>query len=120
MDATMVDATVTAGEPEAAPGKRARVTGKDPATKLAHRRLSVLERAEPLRNVAEACRRSGLDRTSFYEWKRRFQTRGFTGLFDRSPVAKPHLQAMPRRWSRGSSAYRWSSRPEAAVASHAA
>jgi transposase-like protein len=33
----------------------------------------VLELAERLGNVAEACRRGGIDRTSFYDWKRRFQ-----------------------------------------------
>jgi hypothetical protein len=32
----------------------------------------VLELAERLGNVAEACRRGGIDRTSFYDWKRRF------------------------------------------------
>ena len=54
-----------------AAGKR--VTAKDPVEKLAHRRMTVLELAERLGNVAEACRRGGIDRTSFYDWKRRFQ-----------------------------------------------
>ena len=53
-----------------------RLTAKDPAEKLAHRRLTVLELAERLGNVTEACRRGGIDRTSFYDWKRRFQLRG--------------------------------------------
>ena len=48
-----------------------RITAKDPGEKLAHRRLTVLELAERLGNVAEACRRGGIDRTSFYDWKRR-------------------------------------------------
>jgi hypothetical protein len=47
-----------------------RVTVKSANEKLAHRRLTVPER---LNNVAEACRRGGIDRTSFYDWKRRFQ-----------------------------------------------
>ena len=47
---------------------------RDARSKLAEHRLSVLELARELGNVAEACRRRGLDRTSFYEWKRRFQT----------------------------------------------
>jgi len=47
---------------------------RDAGTKLAQSRLSVLELAKELGNVAEACRQRGLDRTSFYEWKRRFQT----------------------------------------------
>jgi transposase-like protein len=52
-------------------GQAARkVTAKDANEKLAHRRLTVLEPAERLGNVAEACRRGGIDRTSFYDWKR--------------------------------------------------
>jgi ACT domain-containing protein len=42
--------------------------------KLARQRLSVLELAEALGNVSEACRRRGISRTQFYEYKRRFQT----------------------------------------------
>jgi hypothetical protein len=42
---------------------------RDAASKLAQSRLSVIELAGELGNVAEACRRRGLDRTSFYEWK---------------------------------------------------
>jgi hypothetical protein len=44
-----------------------RVTAQDLGEKLAHRWLTVLELAERLGNVAEACRRGGIDRTSFYE-----------------------------------------------------
>src|SRR4028118_1323236 len=54
----------------------ARVTPKDATEKLAHRRLTVLELAERLGNVAEAGRRGGVDRTSFYDWERRRQTHG--------------------------------------------
>jgi hypothetical protein len=46
----------------------------DAETKVAKQRLSVLDLAARLGNTAEACRRRGMDRTSFYEWKRRFQT----------------------------------------------
>jgi transposase InsO family protein len=59
-------------------------------TKLAKHRLSVLELAEKLGNVSEACRRRGMDRVSFYEWKRRFQTHGLEGLKDLPPIAKSH------------------------------
>ena len=68
---------------------------RDAATKLAEHRLSVLELAKELGNVAEACRRRGLDRTSFYEWKRRFQTQGFEGLKDLPPIHKSHPQTTP-------------------------
>lgn len=40
--------------------------------KLARHRLSVLELAEALGNVSEACKRRGISRTQFYEYKRRF------------------------------------------------
>src|SRR3712207_1247464 len=72
-----------------------RITAKDPGEKLAHRRLTVLELAERLGNVAEACRRGGIDRTSFYDWKRRFQTQGRDGLKDLPPIAKSHPMTTP-------------------------
>ena len=62
--------------------------------KVAKQRLSVLELAEKLGNVSEACRRRGMDRASFYEWKRRFQTHGLEGLKDLPPIAKSHPQAV--------------------------
>ena len=68
---------------------------RDAGTKMAQSRLSVLELAKELGNVAEACRQRGLDRTSFYEWKRRFQTQGFDGLKDLPPIHKSHPQTTP-------------------------
>jgi transposase InsO family protein len=68
---------------------------RDAGTKLAQSRLSVLELARELGNVAEACRQRGLDRTSFYEWKRRFQTQGFEGLKDLPPIHRSHPQTTP-------------------------
>lgn len=68
---------------------------RDAAEKLAAHRLSVLELARELGNVTEACRRRGLDRTSFYEWRRRFQTHGFAGLKDLPPIHKSHPQTTP-------------------------
>ena len=58
--------------------------------KLARQRLSVLELAEALDNVSEACRRRGISRTQFYEYKRRFQTHGIERLKDLPPVHKSH------------------------------
>ena len=72
-----------------------RVTAKDPAEKLAHRRMTVLELAERLGNVTEACRRGGIDRTSFYDWKRRFRLEGLDGLRDLPPVARSHPMTTP-------------------------
>src|SRR5919106_4112288 len=72
-----------------------KLTAKDANAKLAHRRLTVLELAERLGNVAEACRRGGIDRTSFYDWKRRFQLEGLDGLKDLPPIAKSHPMTTP-------------------------
>lgn len=68
---------------------------KDPLEKLALQRLRILELSESLGNVSEACRRGGMDRTSFYEWKRRYQTHGLEGLLDLPPVHKSHPFAKP-------------------------
>lgn len=64
-----------------------KVVAKDAVTKVARQRLSVLEMAETLGNISEA-RRRGMDRTGFYEWKRRFQTHGLEGLKDLPPIPK--------------------------------
>jgi transposase InsO family protein len=72
-----------------------RVVAKDPREKLAHRRMTVLELAERLGNVSEACRRGGIDRTSFYDWKRRFQLHGLDGLKGLPPVPKSHPMTPP-------------------------
>jgi transposase InsO family protein len=64
--------------------------------KLARGRLSVLELAEALGNVSEACRRRGISRTQFYEYKRRFQTHGIEGLLDLPPVHKSHPMTTPK------------------------
>ena len=72
-----------------------KLTAKDPVEKLAHRRMTVLELAERPGNVTEACRRGGIDRTSFYDWKRRFQLQGLDGLRDLPPIVKSHPMATP-------------------------
>lgn len=63
--------------------------------KLANQRLSVLELAEMLGNVSEACRQRGVSRTQFYEYKRRFQTHGMDGLKDLPPIHKSHPFTTP-------------------------
>jgi transposase InsO family protein len=67
----------------------------DPATKLARHRLNVLELAEALGNVTAACRQAKMDRTSFYEYKRRFQTHGLAGLKDLPPIHHSHPATTP-------------------------
>lgn len=63
--------------------------------KLARQRVSVLELAVALGNVSEACRRRGMTRTQFYEYKRRFQTHGMAGLKDLPPIHKTHPMTTP-------------------------
>ena len=80
---------------QAAAASKDRITDKDPVVKLARKRLSVLELAQELGSVSKACKQAGMDRTSFYEWKRRFQTHGLEGLKDLPPVHKSHPQTTP-------------------------
>ena len=69
---------------------------KDPAEKLAMSRLRVLRLAEDLGNISKACRAGNMDRTSFYEWKRRYQLHGLDGLKDLPPVVKSHPMKTPK------------------------
>jgi len=56
--------------------------------KIAQGRMTLLQLAERLRNVSEACRRRGVSRSQFYEYKRAFQENGLQGLIDRPPVPR--------------------------------
>jgi transposase-like protein len=69
----------------------------DESDNLARKRLSVLRLAERLGNASEACRRAGVDRTSFYQWKRRFAREGLAGLANRVPDRKEHPFRTPAR-----------------------
>jgi hypothetical protein len=50
-----------------APNSKTKITTKDPALKLAHKRLTVLQLAESLGNVSEACRRGRLDHSGIFQ-----------------------------------------------------
>jgi transposase InsO family protein len=63
--------------------------------KIVHQRLSVLQLAEMLGNVTEACHQRDISRTQFYEYKRRFQTHGIEGLKDLPPIHKTHPFTTP-------------------------
>lgn len=63
--------------------------------KLSHHRLGILELAQALGNVTNACRQRGISRTQFYEYKRRFQTHGLEGLKDLPPIHKSHPFTTP-------------------------
>ena len=64
--------------------------------KLATQRLSLLQLAEALGNVSEACRHRGVSRSQFYEYKRAFQEQGFQGLLDRPPIPKSFPNETPK------------------------
>lgn len=59
-------------------------------------RIRLLRLAERLGNISKACRREGVSRTQFYEYKRRLQMCGPEGLKNHPPVHKGHPQATPR------------------------
>ena len=56
--------------------------------KIAQGKMTLLQLAEKLRNVSEACRRRAVSRSQFYEYKRAFQEQGFQGLMDRPPIPR--------------------------------
>lgn len=64
--------------------------------KVIQHKMSVLELAQALGNISEACKRRGASRTQFYEWKRRFQTHGIEGLKDLPPIPKKHPFTTPK------------------------
>ncbi len=57
---------------------------------MAYHRLGVLNLAQRLDNVQEACRLSGTTRTTFYYWKKRYEEFGIQGLVNRPPIHKTH------------------------------
>jgi len=63
--------------------------------KLAENRLKMLQFAKSLDNVSEACRKLGISRSQFYEYKKRFETHGLDGLKDLPPIHKSHPHTTP-------------------------
>lgn len=63
--------------------------------KIAQNKLTLLQLAEKLRSVSEACRRRGVSRSQFYEYKRAFQEEGFSGLMDRPPIPRSFPNETP-------------------------
>ena len=59
-------------------------------TKLAQKRLTLLQLAEKLGNVSKACRLHKVSRSQFYEYKRAFQQHGLEGLIDKPPIPGSH------------------------------
>lgn len=64
--------------------------------KIAKQRMSLLQLAEALGNVSEACKRRGVSRSQFYEYKRAFQEGGFERLKDQPPIPKSFPNETPK------------------------
>lgn len=60
--------------------------------KTSNQRLSVVDLAQALGNVSVACRKNGVSRNQFHEYKQRFQTLGLEGLKDIPPFRRSHPQ----------------------------
>lgn len=59
-------------------------------------RLAALQLAAQTGNVSEACRLSGVDRTSFYRWRKRYAAMGEMGLANRSRAHYSHPGTLPK------------------------
>ncbi len=73
---------------------------KDDQDAIARQRLKVILLAERLGNVSEACRRSRISRTRFYEWKRRYEADGLAGLRDRNMIREHNPRAISEETAR--------------------
>ena len=63
--------------------------------KIAQGKMTLLQLAERLRNISEACRMRSVSRSQFYEYKRAFQEQGFQGLMDRPPIPRSFPNQTP-------------------------
>jgi transposase len=52
-------------------------------TRIISHKLSLLKLAQSINNISKACRDSFVSRTTFYEYKHRFETYGLSGLEDK-------------------------------------
>ena len=59
-------------------------------SKLAQKRLTLLQLAEKLGNVSKACQMHNVSRSQFYEYKRSLQLHGMDGLIDKPPIPGSH------------------------------
>ena len=85
-------------------------------TKLAQKRLTLLQLAEKLGNVSKACRMHKVSRSQFYEYKRAFQEQGLDGLIDKPPIPGSHPNELDARSSSALSNCRWLIQPLASNA----
>jgi hypothetical protein len=64
--------------------------------KVVQERLSVLELANTLGNVSEACRQKKISRAQFYNYRRRFKNYGPEGLKNRPTIHESHPSTTPK------------------------
>jgi len=67
----------------------------DTEEKTVQKRLELLNLAEELGNISEACRIMGVSRTQFYVYKKRYKESGIDGLRDHPPVHHSHPDRTP-------------------------
>lgn len=60
------------------------------------KRLQVIELATDLGNISEACRIHGMNRSSFYGWKRRYEQHGIEGLYNLPSTPKHNPRTTPK------------------------
>lgn len=63
---------------------------------LVRKRKEILELSDRLGNVSEACRRYGIPRSSYYQYRKRFRESGLAGLRDRPSAHKTHPMTTPK------------------------
>jgi len=56
------------------------------------RKRQVLDYAQQIGNVRQACRYFGIGRAGFYRWRRAFEREGEAGLVNKRPIARFHPQ----------------------------
>ena len=61
----------------------------------ARRKLAILEYADGIGSVQQACLDFGVPRSSFYRWKSAYSAEGSSGLLRKKPVAKSHPRQIP-------------------------
>ena len=59
------------------------------------RKVTILNYAKGIGNVYEACREFGVPRSSFYRWKKAYESEGIEGLIRKKPVARSHPKQIP-------------------------
>ena len=60
------------------------------------KRLQVIKLAKQIGNISEACRIHGMNRSSFYGWKRRYELHGIEGLYNLPSTPKHNPRTTPQ------------------------